>query len=198
LEIGIYSTWEDNRTKLLGEDLMATNHLKFDVVFDGYENDTIAFPHDSKQNYIRNIDNLVVKSAAKSLRKDAPSLSWIYLEYTDDMGHKFGDSPEMTKAVELADKQIGELYSAIMKRKNEDWLIIITTDHGRNAETGKNHGGQTDRERITWIVTNQKEINDRFQNGLAIVDIFPTVLQFLNIPLTDELKANLDGVSFLK
>jgi predicted AlkP superfamily pyrophosphatase or phosphodiesterase len=194
LKIGIYSTWEDNRTKLLDE----TNNLQIDYIFDGYENDTLTFPHDEQKEYIKNIDNLVVSEAAKSIKKDAPDLSWIYLEYTDDMGHKFGDSPEMTKAVELADKQIGQLYAAIKKRKKEDWLIIVTTDHGRNAETGKNHGGQSERERTTWIVINQKNTNDRFDNGLAIVDIFPTVIQFLNIPLKKEVEANLDGVSFLR
>jgi predicted AlkP superfamily pyrophosphatase or phosphodiesterase len=198
LKIGIYSTWEDNRTKLLGEGLDETNNLQIDYIFDGYENDTLTFPHDEQKEYIKNIDNLVVSEAAKSIKKDAPDLSWIYLEYTDDMGHKFGDSPEMTKAVELADKQIGQLYAAIKKRKKEDWLIIVTTDHGRNAETGKNHGGQSERERTTWIVINQKNTNDRFDNGLAIVDIFPTVIQFLNIPLKKEVEANLDGVSFLR
>jgi predicted AlkP superfamily pyrophosphatase or phosphodiesterase len=198
LQIGIYSTWEDNRTKLLGEGLDGTNNLQVDYIFDGYENDTLTFPHDEQKEYIKNIDNLVVSEAAKSIKKDAPDLSWIYLEYTDDMGHKFGDSPEMTKAVELADKQIGQLYAAIKKRKKEDWLIIVTTDHGRNAETGKNHGGQSERERTTWIVTNQKNTNDRFDNGLAIVDIFPTVIQFLNIPLKKEVEENLDGVSFLR
>lgn len=201
LRLGIYSTWEDNRTKLLGEGLPETNHLQLDYVFDGYELDTIAFPHDKQREYIKNIDNLVVDEASKSIKNDAPDLSWVYLEYTDDMGHKFGDSPEMTAAVKLVDQQIGELYEAIKERQKkhkEEWLLIITTDHGRNPKNGQGHGGQSDRERTTWIVSNQPKINKRFSNGLAIVDIFPTAAQFLEIKLDKSVSEQLDGVSFLK
>lgn len=200
-KLGIYSTWEDNRTKLLGENLPETNYLKVDIKFDGYENDTINFPHDEERNYIKNIDQLVVKSTSKSIKKEGPDLSWVYLEFTDDMGHKYGDSPQMTAAVELVDQQIGKLYKAIRKREKkhkEEWLLIITTDHGRDAETGKNHGGQSDRERTTWITTNQAAVNERFTDGLSIVDIFPSVVQFMDIKLKDSVRENLDGVSFLK
>jgi|GEM_PF-2843176 len=34
----------------------------------------------------------------------------------------------------------------------EDWLIIISTDHG-GTETG--HGGQTAFERMTWLACNK-------------------------------------------
>jgi hypothetical protein len=30
-----------------------------------------------------------------------------------------------------------------MKYHKEDWLFIITTDHGRDSINGKNHGGQS-------------------------------------------------------
>ncbi|AWV98879.1 alkaline phosphatase family protein [Arcticibacterium luteifluviistationis] len=199
--LGIYSTWEDNRTKLLGEGLPETNKLSLNYIFDGYELDTLTFPHDEQREYIKNIDNLVVAEAAKSIKKDAPDLSWVYLEYTDDIGHKFGDSPEMTAAVKLADQQIGQLYAAIKEREKkhkEEWLLIITTDHGRSPENGKGHGGQSDRERTTWLVSNQSNVNERFRNGLAIVDIFPTVAQFLKIQLDKSIAEQLDGVSFLE
>ncbi|MFT6881190.1 MAG: putative AlkP superfamily pyrophosphatase or phosphodiesterase [Arcticibacterium sp.] len=197
MKLGIYSTWEDNRTKLLGEGLAATNHLKIDYAFDGYELDTIRFPHDAKNKYLNKIDDLVAQEAAKSIKKDAPDLSWVYLEYTDAIGHKFGDSPEMIQAIQLADKQVGQLWEAIQFREkefDEDWLIIITTDHGRDVETGKGHGGQTERERTTWIVTNKANTNVVFNTGLSIVDIYPTVAHFLNLRLPS---LDIDGRSFL-
>ena len=41
---------------------------------------------------------------------------------------------------------------------------------------GKDHGGQSDRERSTWIVTNAKNINPLFQKHTpGIVDIFPSI-----------------------
>lgn len=40
----------------------------------------------------------------------------------------------------------------------EDWLILIVTDHG-GTEYG--HGGQTPFERMTWLACNQKiEVNE--------------------------------------
>jgi predicted AlkP superfamily pyrophosphatase or phosphodiesterase len=199
LKLGIFSTWEDNRTKLLGEGLESTNHLMLDYKFDGYEKDTVAFPHKSKVHYIRQIDGLVTDKAAQTIKENAPDLSWVYLEYTDDMGHKYGDSPEFYEAVENADKLIGKIYEAVKYREKnfkENWLVIITTDHGRDTKTGKNHGGQSDRERETWIVTNKKPQTERLKNGLAIVDILPSVCKFLKINIPSVVKQNLDGVSF--
>ena len=79
------------------------------------------------------------------MQEKGPDLSWVYLEYTDNMGHTYGDSPQMYDAVEVADQQIGKIWTAIQQREkklDEEWLIIITTDHGRDAATGKDHGGQ--------------------------------------------------------
>ena len=101
-------------------------------------------------------------SAADYIREKAPDLSWVYLEYTDEMGHRHGDSPQMDKAVGYADAQIGRIWQAIkyrMANYHEDWVIYITTDHGRDPKTGRNHGGQSDRERNTWIVTNARDLN---------------------------------------
>ncbi|MFC3811986.1 alkaline phosphatase family protein [Lacihabitans lacunae] len=200
LNLGIFSTWKDNRTKLLGEGLSETDHLKINFVFDGYENDTVLFPHDKERLFIKNIDDLVVKKASETITLHGPDLSWVYLEYTDDMGHKFGDSPQMTDAVKHMDNQIGVLWSAIEKREkefDEDWLLIITTDHGRDEKTGRNHGGQSDRERATWIITNKNKLNNRFNNGLAIVDIFPTVVNFLDLTVDKKVLSNLDGLPFI-
>ena len=201
LKLGIFSTWEDNRIKLLGEGLPETNHLKMDYVFDGYELDTVQFPHRADRTFIRDIDDLVTQKAVETIKEESPDVSWVYLEFTDDMGHKFGDSPEFHAAILHADSLIGQLYRAVSEREkghNEDWLFIVTTDHGRDAQTGKNHGGQSERERTTWICTNRSELNNRFENGLAVVDILPSVCQFMDIKIPAEVKANLDGQSFLK
>ncbi len=199
LKLGIFSTWQDNRTKLLGEGLAATNQLKLDYKFDGYELDTLRFPHNSKVHYIKQIDSLITEHAVETIKNQAPDLSWVYLEYTDDMGHSFGDSPEFYESIENADKLIGKIYDSVKYREknfNENWLVIITTDHGRDAKTGKDHGGQSDRERDTWIVTNKKPKNERFENGLAVVDILPSVCKFLKIKIPAAVKQNLEGVSF--
>jgi hypothetical protein len=200
-KLGIYSTWEDNRTKLVGEGLPETNLLKMDFVFDGFELDTLTYPHDSEKKYIQKIDNLVSYEAAFQLRTFAPDLSWVYLEFTDDIGHRFGDSPQQEEAVELADQQVGRIYDAFRYREEnfgEEWLIIVTTDHGRKVEDGKDHGGQSDRERQIWMVTNAQNLNSQFKSGTpAMVDIFPTIAKFLEIDLPKEALKELDGVPLI-
>src|SRR3546814_17983301 len=74
------------------------------------------------------------------------------------MGHRYGDSEQFYRAVKMVDNQMGRLREAIRYREanfpGEGWEIYITNDHGRDAATGKGHGGQSERERQTWIDTN--------------------------------------------
>ena len=199
LQTAIFSTWLDNRTKLVGDNLVASGSIKFDYSFDGFENDTIQFPHAKDRLYIHKIDEHVVNEAARYIENKAPDLSWVYLEYTDDMGHKYGDSKQFYDAVKVMDTQIGRLWQAIQSRKkqNEKWEIYITTDHGRNKETGQGHGGQTDRERLTWIVTNAK-VNTYFQTKEpAIVDIMPSMLRALDLHPVKEKSWELDGTALI-
>jgi hypothetical protein len=64
---------------------------------------------------------------------------------------------------------------------------------------GKHHGGQSYRERSTWIAMNKPITNDYFKNNkVAIVDIFPTICDFMDIPLPEETAYELDGISLTK
>lgn len=195
----IFSTWLDNRTKLVGENIPQTQNIQLDYYFDGFELDTVQFPHDKESNYIHQIDEHVVTEAARYIQAEAPDLSWVYLEYPDDMGHRYGDGNKYYRAIELADDQIGRIWQAIEQRQknhSEDWLIVITTDHGRDAQ-GKHHGKQSDRERTTWIATNGKNLNAHFKQNPGVVDIMPSMARFLNIPIPRENEIEVDGVPFI-
>jgi hypothetical protein len=200
-KIAIFSTWTDNRTKLVGEGLPATGSLKVDYKFDGYELDTVAYPHDKQSLYTHAIDEKVVAEAATCLRANGPDLSWIYLEHTDDMGHRHGDSPEQLRAVGYVDEQVGKIWDVLrerMKTKPEDWLLVLTTDHGRDAQTGRNHGGQSDRERTTWLVLSDKNVNVYArQQPVAIVDVLPTIARFMRLTLPPATQRELDGVPLI-
>jgi predicted AlkP superfamily pyrophosphatase or phosphodiesterase len=194
----VFSTWLDNRTKLVGSEAAAAGNLQPDYHFDGLELDTLKYPHDNNANYIHLIDEAVTDTAAAIIKRNAPDLSWVYLEFTDDMGHRYGDSKQFYDAIETMDKQIGRLWQAIeYRRKNfgEDWVIYITTDHGRSLPDGKHHGGQSARERNTWIVTNAKGLNNYFFTGRpGIVDIMPSLARFLDIKIPREQLYEIDGI----
>ena len=197
LQTAVFSSWIDNRTKLVGEGLPAAGNVKLDYSFDGLELDKTRFPVSEKRMF--DIDESVSTEAGRYIREKGPDLSWVYLEYTDDMGHLYGDSPQFNDAVKKADAQVGRVWEAIKAREKqygEQWMIVITTDHGRGAQTGKNHGSQTDRERTTWIYTNLADLNARFKTNTATVDIMPSILRFLAIPLPLTTEQELDGVPF--
>jgi arylsulfatase A-like enzyme len=193
----IFSSWTDNRTKLVGEGLAAAGNIQLDYKYDGYELDTVKFPHDRGRDFMHRIDETVVDAAAKCITEKGPDLSWVYLEYTDDMGHMYGDSPQFYSAVDKLDKQVGRIWNAIQARQKkfrEEWMIVITTDHGRDEQTGKNHGGQSERQRASWIVTNRKSLNNYAQYYTpAITDILPTIARFMDLSIDTEHMREIDG-----
>lgn len=196
-KIGLFSTWEDNRTKLVGEGKSETGNINVDFHADGYELDTINYPHDPASHYIHQIDERVSEEASQAIRGEAPDLSWVYLQYTDDVGHRHGDSPQMDSAVVVADTQVGRLWEAVKYREanfDEEWLVYIITDHGRD-DLGYHHGGQSPRERGIWISTNDKNLNTYFQkHEPALVDVMPTVLRFLDVEVPQAYRFEWDGV----
>lgn len=200
LNTALFSTWEDNRTKLLGHGRPEAGGDKLDYYFDGFENDEQRFPHDEAREYIKQIDDLVSREAARYLAQHGPDLSWVYLEFTDDIGHLYGDGDEMAAAITLMDANVGRIWRSVQARQqaeDEDWLVLITTDHGRDALTGKSHGGQTDRERTIWIATNSTALNEHFRNLPGIVDILPSILTHLEIAVPQAVSEQFDGKSFI-
>jgi hypothetical protein len=197
----VFSSWTDNRTKLIGDNLPEAGNIHPDYAYDGYELDTVKFPHDKASNYMHLIDEQVVTSAAACIKDKAPDLSWVYLEYTDDMGHAHGDSPEYYDAIEKMDAQVGRIWQSIQYREKnfkEDWVIFVTTDHGRDEQTGRGHGGQTTRQRSTWMVTNYKPLNNYAKYYTpGIVDITPSINTFLNVKVPQAQLREVDGIPMI-
>jgi predicted AlkP superfamily pyrophosphatase or phosphodiesterase len=193
----VFSTWLDNRTKLVGSDVKEAGNLEPDFHVDGMELDTVNFPHDTAGFFYHLIDEVVTDTTVYHIKEKAPDLTWVYLEYTDEMGHRHGNSSYLDNAVLMLDKQVHKIWQAIQYRQQnfkEDWELYITTDHGRDS-SGYNHGGQSPRERTTWIVTNAKELNKRFtKEQPAIVDIMPSMARFLQINIPREQLMEVDGI----
>ena len=76
-------------------------------------------------------------------RADAPDATLYFIDIGDWGGHRSGFYPyggEYLLDIQLADRIIGETLDAIASRpsfKDEDWLVMVTSDHGGY---GKSHG----------------------------------------------------------
>ncbi len=196
----VFSSWLDNRTKLVGSAASKAGYLQPDFHYDGLESDTVRFPNDSKGFRFQHIDDAIIDSAAATIRINGPDLTWIYLENTDEVGHKYGFGKEFSQAVEIVDDQVGRIWKALKYRENkydEEWAIIVTSDHGRNRN-GLYHSWQTPGERSIWIATNLSGLNAHFTHETpSIVDILPTIATFLSIDIPWKQAIELDGVSII-
>jgi predicted AlkP superfamily pyrophosphatase or phosphodiesterase len=200
LRTAVFSTWLDNRTKLLGDGLEAAGGRKIDHHVDGLELDTTRFPHDDASRFIADIDTVVASEAARHVREHGPDLTWVYLQHTDDVAHDFGDSAEFGAAVEQMDRRVGAIWSAVRARQDqqrEDWLMLVTTDHGRDPQSGRTHGQQSDRERTIWIAANSRHLNAHFRDTPAVVDILPSIAAHMRFTVPDAVRRQFDGRPFI-
>ena len=104
-------------------------------------------------------EEIHAKTLEDIARDDCSDFIFPIYEFPDSAGHGTGFStfnPEYQKAMYDNDIYAGEVIEAIKARKNyenEDWLIILTSDHGGFVTS---HGGLTIQERMTFIVINKE------------------------------------------
>lgn len=101
------------------------------------------------------IDAEIASIATAALRQKGFDAGFVYFGEIDDVGHIFGlAGDEYRDAIRRVDAHVKKVLSEVSRRSDElgeDWLVVITTDHGHLDEGG--HGGTTDRERESWIIT---------------------------------------------
>jgi len=106
--------------------------------------------------------DLEVATQAKNyLTDENPDVVFLHFDNVDHAGHAFGfssDSPEYVSSIEGVDTYVGSVMQAIVERPNynsEDWMIIVTTDHGGN---GFSHGGTTIEEENVFMIVSGNNI----------------------------------------
>ena len=142
-------------------------------------------------------DGSVAQGAADYM--STPNLDVIFLDFddVDIAGHSYGFSPEVDQyigAIENVDEYIGWVIDSMENRptfQNEDWLIMITSDHGG---IGYSHGGQTIEERQIPIIMSGALVSaETIPEQSYLTDLVPTVLNYFGIENNCEWQ--LDGIS---
>jgi len=131
-------------------------------------------------------DSLSVIAAAEHLANADPDAVFVYLGYIDIVGHDTSSlDPLYLAAIEAADVQVGQLIAAVEARAgydDEDWLILISTDHGRRDDGG--HGGQSLEERtIFYLASGSSVLENDHPDGPFIVDVAVTALDHLGVAI---------------
>lgn len=129
-------------------------------------------------------DGMVTSLAAEHIAQADPDALFVYLGSPDETSHQNGSiGIEYRDAIALSDSHVGMLMDAVHARPtyaDEDWLILISTDHGRRPDGG--HGGDSPEEMTIFILASGPATADWPEPGPAyIVDVAVTSLDHLGI-----------------
>lgn len=106
-------------------------------------------------------DAEVASQAANYLNNNEPDALFLHFDEIDGVGHANGFSPDIPvylSAIESVDTHIGTVLNALNNRPNianENWLILVTTDHGG---INFSHGGSTFEEQNIFIIASGDQI----------------------------------------
>jgi len=123
-------------------------------------NDYIVQNHaDYKLNVSSDAD--VSSEAVNYLSSNDPDCMFLHFDDVDHAGHSYGFSPNVSQyitAIEGVDTYISPIMQSISQRPNyanEDWLVLITTDHGG---LGTSHGGNSIEEQNVFVIASGNTI----------------------------------------
>jgi predicted AlkP superfamily pyrophosphatase or phosphodiesterase len=148
---------------------------------------------DAKRHFIDNPekDIEVRDEALKTLHTQNPDAMFVYFGQVDEFGHGATDSranfsPDSTlylNAISHVDSHVGELMRAMHARPKfaeENWLVLITTDHGGR---GNGHGGDSEAERNIWLIAHGSALpREKLMNEpVPQTALVPMIYQHLGI-----------------
>lgn len=141
-------------------------------------------------------DSVVASRAAQHLASADADAAFVYLGNPDETSHRHGSiGVEYREAIALSDRHVGWLVDALRARPayaEEDWLVLISTDHGRREDGG--HGGDSPEEMTIFILASGSAVRSWPATGSEpayIVDIPVAALHHLGVPAGPG--AGLDG-----
>jgi hypothetical protein len=139
----------------------------------------------------RDGDAQVAREAARVLSGEGaldPDVLFVYFGDIDKVGHTFGFHPavpEYVAEIESVDGQVGALLEALRCRpgfEREDWLVLVTTDHGGSI-TGSHGRNIPEHRRVFFLVSGRSVARGPLLPPPSHVDVAPTVLAHLGVAL---------------
>lgn len=149
-------------------------------------------------------DRKVTAATIKKLKtqKKSPDILFVGYDSTDNRGHAAGYSvknPGYMQAIEKLSRYSEKIVKAIEARpsfKNEDWLYIMTTDHGGRLRDKTHVNPSTEFTRRTWVAaaaSNSKVVLPKTVNA---ADVSAIAFKFLRLKPPSYYAGNTKGVGF--
>ncbi len=144
------------------------------IVLDGYELGWLE------------ADSVAVEAALEELRSGDPDALFVYVGAPDEISHTIGGiGDEYREAIAIADRQLGMMLATIRSRPSfsqEDWLILVCTDHGR-TETGGHGGDSPEESNVFFLASGPSAMVGHPNEPPATVDLAVTALTHLGIEI---------------
>ncbi|WEZ87760.1 alkaline phosphatase family protein [Pseudomonas sp. NyZ480] len=157
-------------------------------------------------------DEQVIERTLAILDSTPADFTFIQLDEPDQVGHDHGFGARYQQALQNADSRLGRLLDKLDERRHkhplEDWLVVVSTDHGRDY-WGTGHGGVSEQEKTVFIASN-KPLNveltepstaqdhpgpNNLYSFAAQTSVVPTVLRHMGLDVLPDWK--LDGTPLL-
>jgi hypothetical protein len=141
-------------------------------------------------------DDEVTDSLAESIRSGEGDVFVLHLDDVDHAGHATGfstDNPDYMAAVVAQDARTQRLIDAISERPGidaEDWLVVVVTDHGGDAEGHGNMNAEC--QTIPFIFAGGGRQRGPWDVTVSHLDLVPTILEHFGV--LDTAPEGLQGV----
>jgi hypothetical protein len=168
-----------------------SNLNKYSIVHWGPINTHLANFSAGEQQFTYGTDLEVENKVADVFATENPDVVFVHFDDVDHAGHDNGflvTEPAYVAAIETADTRVGNILSALYARPNyasENWLIIVSTDHGGTAS---GHGGSSIEERTIFIVAagdidqiGEATISESIYEALAHVSLDGSSSSYLDV-----------------
>jgi predicted AlkP superfamily pyrophosphatase or phosphodiesterase len=129
-------------------------------------------------------DDSVAAIAGNLLLRRDPDVLFLHFDAPDHAGHLYGFSrfsPPYRRAIEKVDILVGKVLEALQARPGlykEDWLILVTTDHGGSW---RHHGEDEPSQRKVFLIVSGKGAIKGTLTKTSLVDLAPTAMAFMGI-----------------
>jgi hypothetical protein len=159
-------------------------------------------------------DDLVGDETVDAIRGvDGPTPNFLFSYFVgvDENGHLYGGaSDQYAEAIRNVDDNLGEIMAEVdlwnAAHPDEQWTIMVVTDHGHQPQQGFGHGFQSPDETETFVIAYGSAFKDGNINlQYEIVDTTPTVVSLFGgtprpgsdgVPLTSLAGSDVDPGDF--
>ncbi|MCC7633214.1 alkaline phosphatase family protein [Stenotrophomonas rhizophila] len=145
--------------KLAAPSRRTVSIVSWDTINNNFAND-VADGYLDLAYKCSNSDACVVNRVIDEIETGNPDFVFAHTNDPDTTGHGHGiASQQYLNKIQQVDRQVGQILAALERRQlqhpNEDWLVIVATDHGFKLDQPTYHGCRTISEKTTFIAMNK-------------------------------------------